>query len=222
VAAQRSIDEAAQEDSGGASNEEIIAEAMRAARPAPGLGWLDIGCGTGDLLRRIGAETEPSKLTGVDPLPWLAPDLDDVEFHQIAAEEIESLPPADRVMLIETIEHLEAPWTVLRAAAKLVAPGGTIVVSTPNIATLRNRLELAVRGQLTSFRPGYEPHLTPSLPHVTARILADEGLLVEPPRYAGADVIPATGGRCWPAALRRRWPLLLSISVFVCATKPMA
>jgi SAM-dependent methyltransferase len=33
--------------------EEIVAGAIAAARPEPGLRWLDIGCGRGDLLRRI-------------------------------------------------------------------------------------------------------------------------------------------------------------------------
>jgi SAM-dependent methyltransferase len=222
MASDTGIDHLAQEDSGGGSNREILTQALRSAEPQPGLSWLDIGCGTGELLRMIRERWQPRSLAGVDPLPWLAPDLAEVEFHQIAAEQIDALAVADRVMLIETIEHLEAPWTVLRAAARLVAPGGRIVVSTPNIRTLRNRLELSVRGQLTSFRPGYEPHLTPSLPHVTARILTAEGLVVEPLGYAGADVLPGTGGRCWPEQLRARWPVLLSISVFVSASRPTA
>lgn len=219
--AQSEIDRSSQEASGGASTEEIVGEALRSAQPEAGLSWLDIGCGTGDLLRRIRADWAPARLIGVDPLPWLALDLDEeVEFHQIAAEQIDSLPAVDRVMLIETIEHLEAPWTVLRQAARLVSPGGRIVVSTPNIANLRHRLELAVRGQLTNFRPGYDPHLGPALPHVTRRILTEEGLVVEALGYAGRDVIPASKGRCWPQSLRRRSPTLLSISVFVSAARP--
>jgi SAM-dependent methyltransferase len=215
------IDPSAQEASGGASNLEILEEALREAQPRLGLSWLDIGCGAGDLLRRIGVEWEPSRLIGVDPLPWLDADLEgDVEFHRVAAEQIDALPVVERVMLIETIEHLEAPWTVLRAAARLVAPGGRIVVSTPNVANLRHRLELALKGRLTNFRPGYEPHLTPALPHVIRRILEAEGLRVEPPGYAGADVVPGAGGRCWPRAARARWPLLLSVSLFVSACRP--
>jgi len=220
VPAPDGIDRSSQEASGGASNEEIVAEALRAAQPRLGLSWLDIGCGTGDLLRRIRAEWEPGRLVGVDPLPWLASDLaDEVEFHQAGAEQIGSLSPVDRVMLIETIEHLEAPWTVLRAAANLVAPGGRIVVSTPNVANLRHRIELALKGQLTNFRPGYEPHLTPALPHVTSRILEEEGLTFESVAYAGADVIPGAGGRCWPELARERWPRLLSVSVFFSAAR---
>jgi SAM-dependent methyltransferase len=205
-----------QEESGGKSLQEIVDSALAAARPQRDLRWLDIGCGRGDLLRRIRDEWQPADLKGIDPIAWLDADLeDDVTFHRIAVEQADELTVADRVLLIEVIEHLEAPWSALRQAARLVAPGGRIVVSTPNLATLRNRLELGVRGQLTSFRPGYEPHLSPALPHVMTRILAEEGILVEAPRFAAADVISLTKGRIWPERLRLRYPSLTSVSVII-------
>jgi SAM-dependent methyltransferase len=202
--------------SAGASMDEIVDAALAAAQPERGLRWLDIGCGRGDLLRRIRDEWQPASLTGADPIDWLDEDLkEDVDFHPLPAERTDALPIADRVMLVETIEHLEAPWSALRAAAHLVAPGGRIVVSTPNLATLRNRLELGLRGRLTNFRPGYDPHISPALPHVTTRILIEEGLTVEAPRFAGADVISLTGGRIWPERVRTRYPSLTSVSVVI-------
>ncbi len=213
--------EASQSASGGASTSEIVDAALAAARPEPNLRWLDIGCGRGDLLRRIRDEWQPAELSGIDPIDWLDEDLrGDVRFHAVAAEQADGLPVADRVLLVEVIEHLEAPWSALRAAARVLAPGGQIVVTTPNLASLRNRLELGVKGHLTSFRPDYQPHLSPALPHVTSRILAEEGLLVEQPRFAGADVISLTRGRTWPRRLQRRYPRLSSISVVVAARRP--
>jgi SAM-dependent methyltransferase len=207
-------------DSGGASMDEILEGVIAASDPAPHLRWLDIGCGRGDLLRTIRDNWEPAELCGIDPIDWLDEDLrKDVDFRAVSAEQAEDLPVADRVLLVEVIEHLEAPWTALRAAARLVAPGGRLVVSTPNLATLRHRLELSARGQLTSFRPSYEPHLSPALPHVTKRILAEEGFTVAPPCFAGADVISLTGGRRWPTSLRRRFPSLTSVSVLVPASR---
>ncbi len=206
--------------SAGASTDEIVETALVAARPEPGLRWLDIGCGRGDLLRRIRDEWQPAQLHGIDPIDWLAPDLTaDVEFHTVAAEDADQLPLVDRVLLVEVIEHLEAPWSALRKAARLVTPGGRIVVSTPNLSTLRNRLELGLRGHLTSFRPGYEPHISPALPHVIERVLKEEGLTVEAARFAGADVISLTKGRVWPEEIRRRYPRLTSISVVIAATR---
>ncbi len=205
----------------GISMEEIVAGALDAARPEPGLRWLDVGCGRGALLRRIRDEWQPAGLWGVDPVDWLADDLrEDVSFQTTPVELAEGLPVVERVTMVEVIEHLEAPWSALRAAARLVAPGGRLVVTTPNLARLRNRLELAVRGQMTSFRPDNAVHLSPAPPHVTSRILGEEGLLVEPPRFAGNDVISLTGGRTWPPALHARWPTLTSVSVIVAAQRP--
>lgn len=200
--------------------QEIVEDALTASHPARGLRWLDIGCGRGDLLRAIRDRWDPESLCGIDPIDWLDEDLkDDVSFRALPAELAGDLPAADRVFLIEVIEHLEAPWSALRAAAKLVAPGGRLVVSTPNLATLRHRLELGVRGQLTSFRPDNHPHLSPALPHVTERILAEENLVVDPPSYAGAEVISLTKGRVWPASVRERFPALTSVSVIISASR---
>lgn len=207
--------------SAGTSSGQILAGAIAAAQPEPGLDWLDIGCGTGDLLRVLRDEWAPRRLRGIDPIDWLDDDLrGDVEFATTPAEQLAGADPADRVLMIEVIEHLEAPWTALRSAARLVAPGGRIVVSTPNIATLRNRLELGVRGELTSFRADNEPHISPALPHVITRLLGEEGLRVAPPSYAAADVIPLSKGRTWPAPIRARFPRLTSVSLVVAADRP--
>jgi 2-polyprenyl-3-methyl-5-hydroxy-6-metoxy-1,4-benzoquinol methylase len=206
--------------SAGTSIEEIVQSALEAARPEPHLRWLDIGCGRGDLLRKIRDEWQPAELHGIDAIDWLDEDLKgDVTFETVPAEEADHLPSADRVLLVEVIEHLEAPWSALRKAARLVAPGGWLVVSTPNIATLRNRLELALRGGLTSFRIDNEPHMSPALPHVTTRVLREENLTVQAPSFAAADVISLTKGRIWPERARRRYPELTSVSVIIAATR---
>jgi 2-polyprenyl-3-methyl-5-hydroxy-6-metoxy-1,4-benzoquinol methylase len=206
--------------SGGSSLSEIVERVVEVAEPARGLRWLDIGCGRGELLRMIRDRWQPAELWGIDAIDWLEDDLrPDVRFQAVAAERAEGLPAADRVTLVEVIEHLEAPWTVLRRAAQLVAPGGLIVLSTPNLATLRHRLELALRGRLTNFRPDNLPHISPALPHVIARILHEEGLDVLEPRYAGPDVISLTGGRVWPQRIRDRLPVLTCVSVIVSARR---
>jgi 2-polyprenyl-3-methyl-5-hydroxy-6-metoxy-1,4-benzoquinol methylase len=207
-------------ESAGASMQEIVRTALAAAHPQAHLRWLDIGCGRGDLLRKLRDEWQPASLSGIDPIDWLDDDLRaDVDFHTLPAEDAGELPPADRVLLIEVIEHLEAPWSALRTAARLVAPGGWLVVSTPNLATLRTRLELGLRGNLTSFRPGYEPHISPALPHVTGRILREEGLTVQAPQFAGADVISLSRGRVWPEGIRARYPSLTSVSIVIAASR---
>jgi len=126
--------------------DEILDEALLAAKPARGLTWLDVGCGRGHLLRRIKEEWQPAALWGLDPIDWLEDDLrEEVEFRQVGAEQAEDLPVFDRVMMIEVIEHLEAPWTTLRAQpgppaqpARARRPGAVHLVQTgqrsPHIA----------------------------------------------------------------------------------------
>lgn len=216
IAAQKEI----QRGSAGDSSSTIHDAVLYAARPVRGLSWLDIGCGTGAVLRSVRDRWQPSSLTGSDILDWLAPDLrGDVELILRPAETVLVERRYDRVLMVETIEHLEAPWTVLRIAARAVAPGGRIVVSTPNVATLRHRLELLFRGSLTSFRATHPPHLQPALPHVMSRILAEENFAVDPPQYAGNDMLPKLSGLTWPPAITRRWPRLTRISVVVAADR---
>jgi len=205
----------------GCASDAIHQDVFVASRPEAGLSWLDIGCGRGDLVRTIRAFDPTARIAGIDAIDWLPPDLrGDVDLVVAAAEDgLNSASPADRVMLIEVIEHFEAPWTVLRSAARLVAPGGLLVLSTPNIATLRHRIELAARGRLTSFRPDHPPHLTPALPHVIERILVDEGLRVSI-SYAGHDIMPLTGGRPWPAPLHARLGSLTRTSLLVTGSRP--
>jgi 2-polyprenyl-3-methyl-5-hydroxy-6-metoxy-1,4-benzoquinol methylase len=207
--------------SGGNSTEEIHRWALAYAEPHPGLRWIDIGCGTGDVLRAVRDRWEPASLVGVDVLPWLQEDLtSDVELHLAdAGATLEHLAPADRVLIIETLEHVEAPWTMLRAAARLVVTGGRMIVTTPNVASARHRLELLVRGQLTSFRPSALPHLTPALPHVTERILHEEGMITTR-HFAGRDIVPRTRGRLFPRTLARRYPSLFDSSVIVVGRRP--
>src|SRR4051812_32305573 len=128
-----------QQRSCGDSSPEIHRAALAAAEPRAGLSWLDIGCGTGDLIRLVLRSFRPRHLAGGDVIDWLEVDLPrQVELVLGPAETVLAEPRrlADRVLLVETLEHLDAPWSVLRAAAQCVAPGGRIVVTTPNIASL--------------------------------------------------------------------------------------
>jgi SAM-dependent methyltransferase len=51
---------------------------------------------------------------------------------------------ADVVLMSEVIEHLVDPDTALDECRRILRPGGTLVVSTPNLAAWYNRLLLAV------------------------------------------------------------------------------
>ena len=101
---------------------------------------LEVGCGrglTGELLRR----ERGAHVSGVELNPIVAREaaerLDrviagDVEDPEPAAE-IAAGGPYDLVLALELFEHLAYPEDFLQRAAGWLAPGGTILLSTPNV-----------------------------------------------------------------------------------------
>ncbi len=108
----------------------------RVRRPLEGKTALDVGCGAGLLaepLARLGA-----KVTGVDASSELiavarehaeAMGLD-VDYR--AADVLEIEGAFDLVTCMEVIEHVADPAAFLGALAGRLAPGGLLILSTPN------------------------------------------------------------------------------------------
>src|SRR6059058_3629043 len=104
--------------------------------PLEGKSALDVGCGAGLLaepLARLGA-----KVTGVDASSELiavarehakAMGLD-VDYHATDVLEIEGR--FDLVTCMEVIEHVADPAAFIDALARRLAPGGLLILSTPN------------------------------------------------------------------------------------------
>jgi SAM-dependent methyltransferase len=56
------------------------------------------------------------------------------------AHALDELEPADVICAWHVIEHLSDPWSLVRAAGRRLAPGGVLVVATPNPGALQLRL----------------------------------------------------------------------------------
>ncbi len=99
---------------------------------------VDMACGEGygtQVLARFAAH-----VTGVDANPEAyehARAKYAGEKIAIVRDLIESYSePADAVVFLQTIEHLQAPAAALRHFASMLEPGGAVYVSTPNVLTL--------------------------------------------------------------------------------------
>ena len=117
-------------------------------KPLSGKRALDVGCGAGLLcepLARLGAQ-----VTGVDAAPELiaaaaahaeASGLG-IDYRAIGVEAVEGA--FDLVTSMEVIEHVADPGAFVYALAARVAPGGLLVMSTPNRTGLSKLLTITL------------------------------------------------------------------------------
>ncbi len=126
---------------------------------------------------------------------------------------------ADVVACVETIEHVENLRALVRELARLVRPGGLVVVTTPNQISLLSKLGLLVTNEFPAFRerPGlYPAHLTALLPVDLLRMARECGLAEAAIRYSDSGRIPGTSLH-WPRPLAGR---AFSDNVLLMARRP--
>ena len=148
--------------------------------PLEGKTALDVGCGAGLLcepLARLGA-----KVTGVDASPEViavarehasAMSLS-IDYRAGDVQELEG--QFDLVTSLEVIEHVAEPAAFLKALARRLAPGGLLILSTPN-ATGWSKLMMITLGEGLGRIPkgthDFDKFISPDRMKV---LLADAGL----------------------------------------------
>lgn len=113
--------------------------ALRAIRAhAPGGRLLDVGCATGVFLDEAAAFFD---VEGIELSEWAATRAARRHtVHRTPLAEFEPREPFDVVTLFGVIEHFDDPHAEIAAAARLLAPGGLIVVYTGDVAAWLPRL----------------------------------------------------------------------------------
>ena len=138
-------------------------------RAAPGRAVLDVGCFRGDLLEFLGGEYEAF---GVEP----SEDARRVARErgvQVIAESLDELRGESRrfaaVTLVDVIEHLPRPLEALQTLARLLVPGGRLVIFTGSTDAWSWRLAglnywyCAMSEHIAFFRPSWFRWAAPRL-----------------------------------------------------------
>jgi SAM-dependent methyltransferase len=164
---------------------------------------LDLGCGDGDYSVRL-------KKLGFDVI---AADMDvkrfrynsDIDFRVCDVAKKLSFQDGlfDYVLLAEVVEHLKNPYEVMKEISRVLKKGGRLILSTPNILSLKSRIRYLFEGNYEYFRePPLEQaknqkevifnlHLVPYRYHELEYLLHESGFLV------GEMTTSIYEGRCW-------------------------
>jgi ubiquinone/menaquinone biosynthesis C-methylase UbiE len=110
-------------------------ETLRRMPMTPTARVLDVGCGTGELLRRLRARYPGARLAGLDPVAEML----DVARDKLSGTEdlrigyADSLPWAsgsfDMVVSCNMFHYIAHPKTALREMARVIRPGGALVLT---------------------------------------------------------------------------------------------
>lgn len=117
---------------------------------------IDVGCGQGAFAARlrdngycvyaVDKNSDDFRAEGVE---FVAVDFDNpVEVEQFRAQHGGCY---DVAVGMEVIEHVENPWEYCRFLLSLVRPGGTVLLTTPNVESVASRVDFLFTGLFSHF-----------------------------------------------------------------------
>lgn len=115
---------------------------------------LDVGCGNGEVGRALMMDQKVEAFDGVELDPDAASRAEGV-YRRVWTGTVESAlsspgsfsEPYDLILCADILEHLVDPWAVLTQLTAHLAPGGTVVVSIPNLKFAPVIMNLVFRGR---------------------------------------------------------------------------
>lgn len=206
----------------GSSSDAIyrMVDSALVARQATGGRLVDVGCGGGGLWRMLGDRC--SSYCGVDAVRYDTFPANE-EFLQVDLDSTDwPLPDAcaDVVAAVETIEHLENPWSFVRALVRMAKPGGWVLVTTPNQLSLLSLATLLVKHRFSAFQDVHYPaHRTALLESDLQRLFGACGLESVAVAYSLHGRLPLMPWH-YPRSVARLWPRTLSDNLMIIGRRP--
>jgi SAM-dependent methyltransferase len=124
-------------------------------KPEAAFTHLDIGAGEGELIATLKARFPNAKIQACDYHIERFP-YQDVPIRRVDLN-CDALPfdeaSFDLVTCSEVVEHLENYHQLLRAAGRVLKPGGLLILTTPNVLNMQSRLRYLISGFPVLFRP---------------------------------------------------------------------
>ena len=113
---------------------------------------LDVGCASGDIAIELaikgyrvhGIDFEPERLTRARQLAEKYSQ--DVTFSQSSFDDFDQSEKFDGIILGEVLEHFSDPSAMLNKAKRLLDADGKLIITTPNMPSLNNRLKFFILG----------------------------------------------------------------------------
>lgn len=127
---------------------------IREISPAIHGKYLDIGAGHGNLIRLLSDEfnLEPTACDYTSELmrvPGIVVDVVDLNTDALPYDDASF----DLITCTEVIEHVEHYRRTFREIFRILKPGGTFIVTTPNVLNLRSRIRYLLFGFFSLFGP---------------------------------------------------------------------
>lgn len=140
----------------GASSDDIhhsVTNTINSLTPSDKWSYLDLGCGNGELIKKVNQRFNFQKTTAVDGHVYTSINSEKVRFIQANLEELDEsqFEKYDLITCVEVFEHLENPWRLARKINSLLSPGGHLIVTTPNPESIRSLLSFLTRGYHCAF-----------------------------------------------------------------------
>ncbi|MBS0657158.1 MAG: methyltransferase domain-containing protein [Verrucomicrobia bacterium] len=197
-----------------------LAEALREAGVPRGGLLLDVGCGTGGLWEALSGHFD--RCIGVDLVRYREyPAEREFVAHDLQTPGI-PLPDgqADAAIACQVTPCVENPRLLIRELARLVKPGGIVVVTNPNPESFSSLLMLLVKRRYRAFQDATDSFMiSPMLECDTARALRAAGLTDLRTFFSLVGKLPFSNAT-FPAGLARLAPRWVSDHYGIIARKP--